>query len=148
MRNRNIRIAFFAVAFIFLTAFHHYGRGIWVPMYQSVRGKKTVAGAIKIYGEAARKRFLPHFEQSGISYPPPKITLLAMKEEKILEVWASAGENRQFICQYIIRKASGSAGPKLREGDRQVPEGIYRIVGLNPNQQLPFVDEAGLSERI
>ena len=28
--------------------------------------------------------------------------------------------------------ASGSAGPKLRQGDKQVPEGVYRIVYLNP----------------
>jgi murein L,D-transpeptidase YafK len=28
---------------------------------------------------------------------------------------------------------SGTLGPKLRQGDRQVPEGIYSIVYLNPN---------------
>jgi L,D-transpeptidase catalytic domain len=28
---------------------------------------------------------------------------------------------------------SGELGPKLREGDRQVPEGVYRITYLNPN---------------
>jgi murein L,D-transpeptidase YafK len=32
-----------------------------------------------------------------------------------------------------MKRASGKAGPKLREGDGQVPEGIYRIDGLNPN---------------
>jgi len=29
--------------------------------------------------------------------------------------------------------ASGESGPKLREVDKQVPEGIYRIESLNPN---------------
>jgi murein L,D-transpeptidase YafK len=29
--------------------------------------------------------------------------------------------------------ASGTLGPKLREGDRQVPVGIYEIESLNPN---------------
>ena len=28
---------------------------------------------------------------------------------------------------------SGTLGPKLREGDRQVPEGLYGIESLNPN---------------
>jgi murein L,D-transpeptidase YafK len=27
-------------------------------------------------------------------------------------------------------------GPKLREGDRQVPEGVYRIASLNPNSRF------------
>jgi len=39
------------------------------------------------------------------------------------------------VADYRITAASGTAGPKLREGDRQVPEGIYRIVGLNPNSR-------------
>ena len=34
---------------------------------------------------------------------------------------------------YNIQAASGRLGPKLREGDRQVPEGIYKVIGLNPN---------------
>jgi murein L,D-transpeptidase YafK len=37
------------------------------------------------------------------------------------------------VRNYEIRRASGEAGPKLREGDGQVPEGLYRIDGLNPN---------------
>jgi murein L,D-transpeptidase YafK len=32
-----------------------------------------------------------------------------------------------------VLAASGRAGPKLRQGDKQVPEGIYRISYLNPN---------------
>jgi murein L,D-transpeptidase YafK len=38
-----------------------------------------------------------------------------------------------LIRDYYIQVASGGAGPKLRQGDRQVPEGIYRIVKLDPN---------------
>lgn len=29
--------------------------------------------------------------------------------------------------------ASGGPGPKLREGDLQVPEGVYRLTAFNPN---------------
>jgi len=38
-----------------------------------------------------------------------------------------------LIHRYPIQKLSGELGPKQREGDRQVPEGIYTIVALNPN---------------
>ena len=39
----------------------------------------------------------------------------------------------RFIRSYPSLAASGHAGPKLRQGDYQVPEGVYRIEWLNPN---------------
>ena len=35
-----------------------------------------------------------------------------------------------------IEAASGTAGPKLREGDYQVPEGMYAIEAFNPNSRF------------
>jgi murein L,D-transpeptidase YafK len=75
----------------------------------------------------------PPFAQAGVVYPPDELTLLGLKAERSLEVWALSGDSWSFIKSYPIKGASGNAGPKLREGDRQVPEGIYRIIGLNPN---------------
>ena len=43
------------------------------------------------------------------------------------------GQAFAFIRSFAILGASGEIGPKLPEGDRQVPEGVYRIVYLNPN---------------
>lgn len=40
-----------------------------------------------------------------------------------------------WIIVYPIVAASGRQGPKLREGDKQVPEGLYRINAFNPNSQ-------------
>lgn len=47
----------------------------------------------------------------------------------------AAGADRQFrlVKRYPILGASGELGPKLREGDYQVPEGIYAVESLNPN---------------
>ncbi|HEX7830847.1 MAG TPA: L,D-transpeptidase family protein [Thermoanaerobaculia bacterium] len=60
--------------------------------------------------------------------------MLVFKHEKRFALWArnDAGAWR-FIRNYPILAASGVAGPKLREGDSQVPEGVYRIEHLNPN---------------
>lgn len=44
--------------------------------------------------------------------------------------------SNRFLFAYHILAASGTVGPKLREGDEQVPEGIYSISGLNPNSQF------------
>ena len=41
-----------------------------------------------------------------------------------------------MICVYPVLGASGVLGPKLKEGDRQVPEGVYRVPELNPNSDF------------
>jgi len=96
-------------------------------------GKRTVLEVINRIGPEARSRYRPHFENAGAAYPPRKILLLAFKEERLLEVWAENGGHPVFICEYPIVGASGGPGPKLREGDLQVPEGRYRVSGMNPN---------------
>jgi murein L,D-transpeptidase YafK len=62
------------------------------------------------------------------------VILVGLKQEKLLEVWVR-GEQTPFrlLKTYPILGASGKLGPKLREGDYQVPEGLYRIESLNPN---------------
>ena len=74
------------------------------------------------------------FKSKGISFPPKNLALIAFKDSKELEVWA-ANEDKFFklITHYKIKAASGDLGPKLVEGDKQVPEGIYKIEGFNPN---------------
>lgn len=108
---------------------YFYGRSLWVPVYQSLIGKRSLEQVMERYGPGARARLLPHFRSGGISYPPAKVTLLVLKHSARLELWADG----LLVRDYQIQALSGQAGPKLREGDRQVPEGFYRIVGLNPN---------------
>ncbi len=97
-------------------------------------GQKTISDRIKEYGPSVTSRLAPHFANAGIQYPPKKITLLAIKSEKRLEVYADRADGTLIkVISYPILAASGELGPKLREGDRQVPEGIYEVELLNPN---------------
>lgn len=117
--------------------FIHYGRSIWVPRYQELVGKKTLQDAIQEYGPAAEQRLQQRFTQAGLSYPPQRISLLGLKQERSLELWAfDTNDQATFVHAYPIQAASGEMGPKLREGDRQVPEGRYLIEGLNPNSSF------------
>ncbi|MCG7898969.1 MAG: L,D-transpeptidase family protein [Candidatus Thiodiazotropha lotti] len=86
--------------------------------------------------EDAGERIAARFEQAGVDYPPQRVQLIALKESRRLELWAYSRQRWWFIHDYAIFAASGEAGPKLREGDKQVPEGFYRIVGLNPNSHF------------
>jgi hypothetical protein len=106
----------------------------------AVRGtvaRATVAERLDQYGGKARQRLQPPFVRSGIHYPPKALCLLGLKAEKELQVYAAdtTGAMR-FVRRYPILAASGELGPKLREGDRQVPEGIYKIESLNPNSRF------------
>ena len=127
------RIAGYITVFIFAFGFYYYGRSYWHPYYLKFKGKRTVSNVIEKYGSTAEKRFLSNFKKANIPYPPKKLILFALKEKNIMELWASNQNKYKLIKEYKIKAASGKLGPKLREGDRQVPEGIYKIVGLNPN---------------
>jgi len=131
--KRKALVGLALVGAVALSLLYFYGRSYWVPVYQKVAGKETVASVYGKYGERSEKRLIPYFEDVGIEYPPKRIKLLAVKDEKRLELWASNGDGFKRIKDYGIRATSGVAGPKLIEGDGQVPEGIYNTVGLNPN---------------
>lgn len=124
------------------TAYHppakpHPRLGSIAPMPEdslpSYSGQRTVDDVLAGFGPYAMEQLRPHFHKAGVAYPPREITLIALKDERKLEVWARDNGNYRWIRDYPILAASGGSGPKLRQGDRQVPEGVYRIVGLNPN---------------
>ena len=99
-----------------------------------LRGKKTVADRLHQYGASADGRWAPRFRAAEIPYPPARITLLAIKDERILQVYAANRTSAwRHVATFPVRGMSGTLGPKLREGDNQVPEGIYQIEALNPN---------------
>lgn len=63
--------------------------------------------------------------------------MLGLKRERVLKVFVRHAEGDLHAFKtYPILAASGNLGPKLREGDRQVPEGIYRAISLNPNSRF------------
>ncbi len=73
------------------------------------------------------------FKKRGLSYPPTRIFLRIFKKENVLELWTKTRGGRYArVKDYPVCYASGRLGPKRRQGDRQVPEGVYYIYGLNP----------------
>src|SRR5438046_1546989 len=68
--------------------------------------------------------------------PPMELAILIFKSEKRMEVWRHRQDHCEKLRDYSILAASGSAGPKLREGDRQVPEGVYGIAETNPRSRF------------
>ncbi len=102
---------------------HH--RAGW--MMQRVSGRRTIADRLAAFGPAADARL----RAAGLAAMPARALLVAFKDARRLELYADG----RFIRAYSILAASGRIGPKLREGDLQVPEGFYAIESLNPNSR-------------
>lgn len=104
----------------------------------------TLADRLRQYGPAARRCHASFFQAAGVAYPPARVLLLALKQEQALEVYAAGRSGPyHFIRAYPILAESGTLGPKLREGDYQVPEGSYGITLLNPNSAYHLSLEVG-----
>jgi hypothetical protein len=130
--------AILTVVFIAVLLFSHHlsARATGRPAERNLAIHRSVSDVIRQYGEGAEARLVQAFSQAGVAYPPTRVALLGLKAERALEVWAFEGNDWHFVTKYPIRAASGTAGPKLRQGDRQVPEGVYRITWLNPNSSF------------
>lgn len=63
------------------------------------------------------------------------IFIRIFKESRELELWVEKGETFVLFKTYRIACFSGSLGPKLREGDRQAPEGFYFV---SPSRMNPY----------
>ena len=88
---------------------------------------------LKEISPRATKRLIAKFRTANAFWPPTEIAFVGIKDERVLELHARSEKHGwKPIYRYRVLAASGGAGPKLRQGDRQVPEGIYRIVYLNP----------------
>jgi murein L,D-transpeptidase YafK len=74
------------------------------------------------------------------------ILLRIFKEEGTLEVWKANTANRfQLLKSYKICAWSGKLGPKVKEGDRQAPEGFYPLYPhqMNPNSSYYLAINTG-----
>ncbi|MGI9406816.1 MAG: L,D-transpeptidase family protein, partial [Hyphomicrobiaceae bacterium] len=83
--------------------------------------------------------------KKGMSQKDP-IFIRIFKEESELEVWKQRADGRfHHFKTYPICNWSGALGPKLRQGDKQSPEGFYTVANgqLNPKSQFHLAFNLG-----
>ncbi len=85
----------------------------------------------------ATARLAAKFAAAKADWPVAEIGLVAIKNERLLDLYARSEGSKTWtlIHRYPVLAASGGSGPKLKQGDKQVPEGIYGISFLNPNSK-------------
>jgi hypothetical protein len=109
------------------------GRRFWFPYYLALAGGRSHADVLRSIGPVRREALRGAAAAIGAAYPPSRLTLVGLKDEAVLEAWVPASGRWKLVREYPVLAASGGPGPKLRAGDLQVPEGIYRLTAFNPN---------------
>jgi murein L,D-transpeptidase YafK len=67
------------------------------------------------------------------------ILIRIFKEESALEVWKQRRDGQYALLkEYQICKWSGVLGPKIKEGDRQAPEGFYIVTPAQMNPKSSY----------
>jgi len=81
-------------------------------------------------------RFAARMESAGVK-PGMPVHLRIYKLESEIELWVQKNGRFERFATYPICMWSGRLGPKLKEGDRQAPEGFYTVTkdALNPNSR-------------
>jgi len=82
-------------------------------------------------------RFASRLDGAGVKTGMP-VYLRIYKLESEIEVWVQKSGRFERFATYPICMWSGRLGPKLKEGDRQAPEGFYTVDkdALNPNSRM------------
>ncbi|MCT4475384.1 MULTISPECIES: murein L,D-transpeptidase family protein [Bosea] len=76
--------------------------------------------------------------EKGVSASDP-ILMRSYKKESEVEIWKRKPDGQYTLLKtYPMCRWSGQLGPKIREGDRQAPEGFYDVTpgAMNPNSSL------------
>jgi murein L,D-transpeptidase YafK len=156
-------ILFITLLSLILTAFYFFGKKIWYPYYEKCYIYKDVQPLplptpVKECKEKApviiekncpeciecpiptkltsEQKLKYHLADANFIVYPKKLTLIGLKHEQLLEVWGEHHGKQVYITTYPFTAFSGRLGPKFREGDRQIPEGIYKVGYLNPNSKF------------
>jgi murein L,D-transpeptidase YafK len=128
----------FGFAIIVVAALALTGCGGIMPKSSSLRAQQSLKPAT-----------ISKLEQLGSS-PGQAMMIRIFKQTNEFEVWkrTTAGTFKLFktyeICAY-----SGTLGPKVKEGDRQAPEGFYNITPglMNPNSSYYLSFDTGFPNK-
>jgi len=132
-----ITAGFLLIAIAFAFSSESVRDSFWF-LWGKLRGGYTVAERLQQLGPVVEARLRRSVEAAGLTYPPREVAYVAFKDSRRLEVYGrvSAQEPWRFVRAYPILGLSGKTGPKLVEGDYQVPEGVYRAEFLHANSRF------------
>ena len=134
MKRARLALVF---ALLALALLFRFGGSLWHSVWVRIKGARTVEEVVRELDDRNAAKVHARLQDAGFSDYPSRISIVAIKHEKVLEVWGANMETGWRLVQSVpFTGTSGKLGPKLKEGDRQIPEGIYGIEYLNPNSRF------------
>lgn len=112
------------------------GRALMASAVVTLRGEATVESRLAEMSPSVHAEIRAWCTDAHVAWPPADVVLLADKSERTLHVLARGDGPWVRLTALPILGASGNLGPKLREGDGQVPEGVYAVESLHPNSMF------------
>ena len=104
----------------------------------SFKEKQLQFSRVKVAYQEKESLVKLYFTKKGIAYDGFHLFIRAFKERNILEVWVKekTATTYTLLQTYTFCASSGTLGPKRREGDLQIPEGIYHVNHFNPESNF------------
>jgi murein L,D-transpeptidase YafK len=90
------------------------------------RQRAAAAGALPLPGTPNVAVLQERLRDKGVTLASP-ILIRIFKAESELEIWKEKDGAYILFATYPICHWSGTLGPKLRDGDKQAPEGYYTV---------------------
>ena len=106
-----------------------------IGVFFNLKEKQTIENVVEKYSSKVAASLKNDFEISTIDFNDFEMAILAFKKDQILELYVRKNQtdNWKLLKKYPFTAFSGTIGPKLKNGDKQIPEGIYQMEYLNPN---------------
>lgn len=90
------------------------------------RQRKFVEGSLPLPETPDLSRLDERLAKFGAAAGSP-VLIRIFKAESQLEVWMRKGDTFEHFATYPVCHWSGTLGPKIKEGDKQTPEGFYTV---------------------
>jgi murein L,D-transpeptidase YafK len=104
----------------------------------SFKEKQLQHARVKVAYQEKEAIVKQYFIEKGISFDGFHLFIRAFKKDNILQVWVKEKNATAYtlLHTYAFCASSGTPGPKRREGDLQIPEGVYHINHFNPESNF------------
>lgn len=132
-----LKVAYILIIAILFLVLYLFKNQI-IDLFFSLKEKQTIESVVEKYISKVKASLKNDFEKNNLSLDDFEMGILAFKKEQLLEIYVRKNEteNWKLFKKYNFTAFSGEIGPKLNNGDNQIPEGIYQMEYLNPNSRF------------
>jgi murein L,D-transpeptidase YafK len=105
---------------------------------ESFKERQLQNSRVKVAYDEKLEIVKKYFQTKSINYDGFELFIRGLKKERKLETWVKEKGKDAYVLliTYDFCSTSGELGPKRKEGDLQIPEGIYHINHFNPQSNF------------